>query len=62
MRIVNIISQLFSVIFLAFLIYVTVEAERYGFAGCLGVVFLFVARQYKFKISKKGIEAEHDES
>jgi len=61
MRIVNIISQLFSVIFLAFLIHATVQVERYGFAVCLGVVFLFVVHRYKFKASKKGIEAEHDE-
>ena len=62
MRIVNIISQLFSVIFLAVLIHATVQAGSYGFAAALAVVFLFVVKQYKFKITKSSIEAEHDES
>jgi len=61
MKYVNIISQLFAIIFLGFLIWATVQAEHYGFACGLGVIFLLVLKFNhidKFKISKDSIEVE----
>ena len=63
MKIVNIISQAFSVLFLGFLIAALVKAEQYGLATACGVVLLVVLKfQHidKFKISKDSIEVEDE--
>jgi hypothetical protein len=66
MNVVKIIANLFAIVFLGFLIYVSVQADRYGFAVCLAIVFLLVAQMpgidsFKFKFGKdKSIEAKNE--
>jgi hypothetical protein len=58
---INLISQVFSVVFLGFLMAALIKAERYELAVACGVVLLVVLKfQHvdKFRISRHGIELE----